>query len=253
MATKLHNEFTVPVPVDEAWEVLLDVERIAPCMPGASLDSVDGDTFTGKVKVKVGPITVTYRGEARFTDKDAATRSVAVDANGKEARGSGTAAAKVTASLSAEGDGTRVTVDTDLNVTGRVAQFGRGVMADVSAKLVDRFAANLAAELGRDTSADKGADGGADDGAAAPAPAGAAVPAAGAAGAVAASTGAASGASPDGRRPVAADRTGASRDDSLDLFDVAGGAVVRRVVPAAVAVVLALLLLRWLLGRRNRR
>lgn len=244
MATRLHNEFTVPVPVDEAWEVLLDVERIAPCMPGASLDSVDGDTFTGKVKVKVGPITVTYRGEARFTGKDAAAHSVAVDANGKEARGSGTASARVTATLSTEGDGTRVTVDTDLNVTGRVAQFGRGVMADVSAKLVDRFAANLAAELERDTGDDADRDGGG--------PAAPPVAAVADSGTQPNSASATAGGERGGSSPAAREAA-ESRDDSLDLLGVAGGPVVQRAVPAAVAVVLALLLLRWLLGRRNRR
>ncbi|HET7310180.1 MAG TPA: SRPBCC family protein [Mycobacteriales bacterium] len=143
----LENEFTVPVPVDEAWRVLLDVERVAPCMPGATLTSVDGDEFTGTVKVKVGPITVTYKGEAKFLSKDDATHSAVIEAKGKESRGSGTAGATVTTTLVGEGARTKVRVTTDLNVTGRPAQFGRGVMAEVAAKLIDQFAKCLEGEI----------------------------------------------------------------------------------------------------------
>jgi carbon monoxide dehydrogenase subunit G len=143
----LEHEFVVPVPVDEAWRVLLDVERIAPCMPGATLLSVDGADFTGSVKVKVGPITVTYEGKATFDEVDETARRVVIAAIGKETRGAGTAAATVTASLVDGGGSTTVRVDTDLNVTGRPAQFGRGVMAEVGAKLVGQFAACLADEL----------------------------------------------------------------------------------------------------------
>src|SRR5947209_15173603 len=145
---KLEHEFTVPATVDEAWRVLLDVERVAPCMPGATLTSVDGDEFTGTVKVKVGPIQVTYKGEARFINRDDAAHRVTIEASGKEARGSGTAAATVTAELKADGGQTRAVVVTDLNITGRPAQFGRGVMADVGGKLIGRFAECLAEELG---------------------------------------------------------------------------------------------------------
>lgn len=144
---KLENEFTVPVPVEDAWKVLLDVERVAPCMPGATLLTVDGDDFTGTVKVKVGPIQVTYRGKARFASRDDATHTAVIEASGKEARGSGTAAATVTTSLYDNGDTTRVRVETDLNITGRPAQFGRGVMSEVAAKLIDQFAACLAEEV----------------------------------------------------------------------------------------------------------
>ena len=133
---KLEHEFTVPASVDEAWAVLLDVEKVAPCMPGATLTSVDGDNFTGTVKVKVGPIQVTYKGQASFVEKDDAAHRVVIEASGKEARGSGTAAATVTAVLTAEGGKTKASVVTDLNITGRPAQFGRGVMADVGAKLI---------------------------------------------------------------------------------------------------------------------
>jgi carbon monoxide dehydrogenase subunit G len=137
---ELEHEFTVPVPVDRAWEVLLDVEKIAPCMPGAVLDSVDGDSFTGQVKVKVGPITVAYAGAASFLSKDPAAHRAVIEAKGRETRGSGTAAATVTASMAGEGGSTRVTVVTDLAITGRPAQFGRGVMNDVGNKLIGQFA-----------------------------------------------------------------------------------------------------------------
>ena len=145
---QLENSFTVPVPVDEAWRVLLDIERIAPCMPGAALDTVDGDDFTGRVKVKLGPINLTYQGKASFIEKDEAAHKAVIDARGKDQRGNGTAAAVVTANLKAEGDITRVHVLTDLNITGRPAQFGRGVMTDVGNKLLGQFADKLAAQLG---------------------------------------------------------------------------------------------------------
>ena len=145
---QLENSFTVPVPVDEAWRVLLDIERIAPCMPGAALDTVDGDDFTGRVKVKLGPINLTYQGKASFIEKDEAAHRAVIDARGKDQRGNGTAAAVVTAKLAAEGSITRVDVLTDLNITGRPAQFGRGVMTDVGNKLLGQFADKLAAQLG---------------------------------------------------------------------------------------------------------
>jgi carbon monoxide dehydrogenase subunit G len=145
---QLENSFTVPVPIDEAWRVLLDIERIAPCMPGAALDTVDGDDFTGRVKVKLGPINLTYQGKASFIEKDEAAHKAVIDARGKDQRGNGTAAATVTANLKAEGAITRVHVLTDLNITGRPAQFGRGVMTDVGNKLLGQFADKLAAQLG---------------------------------------------------------------------------------------------------------
>jgi carbon monoxide dehydrogenase subunit G len=145
---QLENSFTVPVPIDEAWRVLLDIERIAPCMPGAALDSVTGDDFTGRVKVKLGPINLTYQGKASFVEKDEAAHRAVIDAKGKDQRGNGTAAATITATLAEEGGATRVDVLTDLNITGRPAQFGRGVMTDVGNKLLGQFADKLAAQLG---------------------------------------------------------------------------------------------------------
>ena len=144
---KLENRFTVPVPREQAIKVLLDVERIAPCMPGATLTSRDGDAFTGTVKVKVGPINLTYGGNAKFVSVDEAAGVVVIEGSGKETRGTGTAKALVTCRLVDNGDSTDVEVDTDLNITGKPAQFGRGVLADVSAKLVDQFAACLSQEI----------------------------------------------------------------------------------------------------------
>jgi carbon monoxide dehydrogenase subunit G len=148
MIMELDHEFTVPVPVDRAWSVLLDVERVASCMPGATLDSVDGDEYAGRMKVKVGAMTITYRGTARIVSADESSRTVTLEAAAKEARGSGTAAATVQAKLHQQDDGTtRVTVRTKLNVTGRPAQFGRNILSEVGSKIITRFAKALAAEL----------------------------------------------------------------------------------------------------------
>ncbi len=144
---ELEHSFTVPVPPEQAWAVLLDVEQVAPCMPGASIDTVDGDVITGKIKVKVGPVALTYSGKAQFTEKDEQNRAVVLEASGKETRGSGTASATVHASLRDEGGQTRVVVHTSLTVTGRPAQFGRGVIAEVGGRIIDKFATNLAAQL----------------------------------------------------------------------------------------------------------
>jgi uncharacterized protein len=155
MAMELDNSFTVPVPPDQAWDVLLDVKRIAPCMPGATVDEVDGDVVTGRIKVKVGPVSLTYRGTAKFTERDPEARVVVVEASGKETRGAGTASATVRASLvpDASENGTQVTMHTTMNVTGRPAQFGRGVIVEVGGKLVDQFAVNLAKLITGETTA----------------------------------------------------------------------------------------------------
>jgi carbon monoxide dehydrogenase subunit G len=147
---ELDHEFTVPVPVGQAWPVLLDVERIAPCLPGATLDSVDGDEFTGRLKVKLGAMTITYKGSARIASQDESAHTVTIEGTGKEARGSGTASATVQAQLHDEGEQTRVTVHTKLNVTGRPAQFGRNILSEVGGRLVNRFAGNLEKEITRE-------------------------------------------------------------------------------------------------------
>ena len=295
----LENEFTVPVPVDEAWQVLLDVERMAPCMPGAALTSVNGDEFTGTVKVKVGPITVTYNGEARFLSKDDATHRAVIEAKGKESRGSGTAGATVTTQLFPEGSTTKVRVETDLNITGRPAQFGRGVMAEVAAKLIGQFAKCLEDEINSAPppaaaaatpeapaaapAADKPAPAKKTTGAkktaaatsatakkataaakktapAAPAPAAPAAPApapqAGAAAGTTEAPPAPSAAVPQAAPTIADARTddGPARAatprprppaEPIDLLEVAGGSVAKRLAPVVAAVVLLLFVLRW--------
>ena len=146
---ELQHSFAVPVGVDQAWAVLVDIEQVAPCMPGAALDTVDGDEFTGSVKVRLGPIGLTYKGKARFVEKDEIAHRAVIDAQGKDARGNGTASATVTATLHPQDDGTLVEVNTDLAITGKPAQFGRGVMADVGNKLIGQFADCLAGKLAK--------------------------------------------------------------------------------------------------------
>src|SRR5262245_33973656 len=140
---KIEDQFRVDVPIEEAWRVLLDVERIAPCMPGAQLQEIEGDEYRGVVKVKVGPITAQYKGAARIIEADEDARRIVLKGEGRDTRGQGNASATVTVLLAPDGAGTQVSVDTDLNVTGKVAQFGRGVMADVSSKLLGQFVACL--------------------------------------------------------------------------------------------------------------
>jgi carbon monoxide dehydrogenase subunit G len=160
MAIELDNSFTVPVPPEQAWDVLLDVERIAPCMPGASVTSVEGDQIEGQVKVKLGPLSLAYKGTAKFTDKDQANHKIAIEATGKETRGAGTASANVQATLTpGEAAGsTLVAIHTSLNVTGRPAQFGRSLLPEVSGKLIAQFASNLEALISADGATAEAAD-----------------------------------------------------------------------------------------------
>jgi uncharacterized protein len=144
---ELAHEFTVDAPVDRAWAVLTDLERIAPCMPGAELTGVDGGIYHGLVKVKVGPISAQYKGTASFVEKDEAVHRVVLKAAGRDTRGQGNASATVTAVMTGQEDGTRVEIATDMTVSGRVAQFGRGVMADVTARLLQQFVDNLEANV----------------------------------------------------------------------------------------------------------
>ena len=144
---ELNNEFHVSVPIDVAWAVLTDLERVAPCMPGAELQEVEGDEYRGIVKVKVGPITAQYKGTAKFIEKDDVQHRAVLLAEGRDTRGQGNASATVTAVAIPDDDGTTVSIATELTITGKVAQFGRSVMADVSAKMLGEFADRLEADV----------------------------------------------------------------------------------------------------------
>ena len=234
----LNSTFEVARPIDEAWAVLTDLERIAPCLPGAQLTEVEGDDYRGFVKVKVGPITAQFKGAANFVERNDQDHKAVLSGKGRDTRGAGNASALITAKLEAVSDSiTRVNVDTDMKITGKFAQFGRGVMADVSANLMDQFAQNLAEMLaeaateksGEDVIADAGAvDASIDDGEAD------------------ADTEAASG-------EATAPQSGARKIDmpepeAIDLIDAAGAPVLKRAATLA-AVVVAFLLLRRLLRR----
>ena len=145
---ELDHSFRVPADLDTVWRAVLDPERVAPCMPGATLTKSDGSTFTGTVKVKLGPISLLYKGSGEFLEADEAARRVVIKASGKDARGNGTAAATVTLSLRADGDGTAGSVHTELSVTGKPAQFGRGMISEVGGKILESFAGCLASKLG---------------------------------------------------------------------------------------------------------
>ncbi|MFF3442610.1 SRPBCC family protein [Streptosporangium sp. NPDC002721] len=144
---RIDNEFTVGVPIDQAWAVLTDLEGIAPCMPGAQLTGVDGDVYSGKVRIKVGPVVSEYAGTARFVEKDDAEHRAVIDARGRDSRGAGNASALVTARLRADGTRTVVTVDTDLKISGKIAQFGGGMIKEVSGKLLGQFVDCLEGKL----------------------------------------------------------------------------------------------------------
>ena len=140
----LNHQFTVAVPVEDAWRILTDVERIAPCLPGAQLQEIEGDTSRGIVKVKVGPIQAQFKGQANFIERDDAAHKVVLKGEGRDTTGKGNASAIITAEMTAvDATSTSVTVNTDLSVTGKVAQFGRGAMADISDKLLAQFVVNL--------------------------------------------------------------------------------------------------------------
>jgi uncharacterized protein len=235
---ELEHSFTVPVPADQAWDVLLDVERVAPCMPGATIDSVAGDEIKGRIKVKLGPVSMTYAGTAQITERDPDAGVVTLQASGKETRGAGTAAATIRSELHDQGGQTEVTVHTSLNVTGRPAQFGRGMMADVSAKLIGVFASNLADMLatGNGSAPERGE----------PEPAAQATTGAGP---VPTAT------TPGSTTPTPASATlttaSAPGDDSLNLLQVAGLPVLKRI--AAPAGALLAVLAGVLIWRRRRR
>jgi carbon monoxide dehydrogenase subunit G len=225
---KIDNEFTVSAPIAQAWAVLSDMEQVVPLMPGAQLTGQDGDDFLGKVKIKVGPVTTEFAGKAHFVERDEATHRAIVDGRGKEARGTGNAAAVVTLQLHEAGDQTRVTVETDLKIVGKLAQFGSSMLQQVSEKLLGQFVDALEARLAAGQE---------------PAPADVvttpATPGAEALGAPAAT------AAP---RVVPAP---APEPEAIDLLQLAGGTAVTKYAAAGVAA-LALLILIALLGRRRR-
>ncbi len=237
---ELSSSFEVARSIEDTWAVLTDVERIAPCLPGAKLQEVEGEEHRGIVKVKVGPITAEYKGVATFIERDDSSHRAVLEAKGRDTRGAGNASAVITAQLAAvDDDTTSVTVNTDLTISGKVAQFGRGVMADVSAKLMGQFADNLAAMMEEDAADD--ADGGAADGG----DSAAAQSEAGAGADMADSTGAAAGAGSVGGSGAGAD----SDDDveAVDLVSMAGGAVLKRLVPALIVLVVVVVLVVWAL------
>jgi uncharacterized protein len=244
MAMEMDHSFTVPVPPERAWDVLLDVERIAPCMPGASVDEFDGEVVTGRIKVKVGPVSLTYRGTAKFTERDPDAKVIVLEASGKETRGAGTASATVRATLEPGGEGTIASMHTTMNVTGRPAQFGRGVMVEVGGKLVEQFAQNLR-QLITDDSAGGGGAAATEAGAAADGSAGADQATATAQdgpGHTQPSPVVPSTATSAATTPTATAQPPAASADSINLVKLVGPALLKRVVPVAVvAAVLAVL------------
>jgi carbon monoxide dehydrogenase subunit G len=245
MAMEMDHSFTVPVPPDRAWDVLLDVEKIAPCMPGATVDEFDGEVVTGRIKVKVGPVSLTYRGTAKFTERDPDARVILLEASGKETRGAGTASATVRATLEPEsgGDGTTASMHTTMNVTGRPAQFGRGVMVEVGSKLVEQFAQNLRQLIAEDgaaggnaveAEAEAGAAGTSQDGPGSTQPS----PVVPAGAATATST-----------APTPTAQPPAASSDSINLVKLVGPSLLKRVIPVAVAAAGLALLGRWLFRR----
>ncbi|QFU87302.1 SRPBCC family protein [Amycolatopsis sp. YIM 10] len=250
---RLDHRFTVPAPVDEVWQAVLDPERVAPCMPGASLTEVDGDAFSGTVKVKLGPISLTYKGKGEFLEKDAESRKVVIKASGKDARGAGTAAATVTVTLHEEDGATVGEVATDLKVTGRPAQFGRGMIAEVGGKILDSFAGCLATKLGgraAEPAAGKQAAP-AEEPKAVPAPAGKPQAVAEPQPAPTEEKGEKVAKPAEAEKPAAAERPRlravdpVSETEPIDLVEFAGGSVAKRLVPVAIgaAVIAGLIIL----------
>lgn len=221
---ELENTFVVPADIDTAWDTLIDVESIAPCMPGATLTSFDGEEFAANVKVKLGPVTMNFAGTGRFVSKDKDAYVAVIDATGKETKGAGTAGATITATLTSEGpNSTRATIVTDLTVTGKAAQFGRGVMADVSKRLITQFASNLEQVIAART------------------------PAAAAAPDASAETGAA--AVVETATPAAPAPLPKLDNEALDLGNAALVPVLKRVVPAIIVVGVAVGVIWWLASR----
>jgi carbon monoxide dehydrogenase subunit G len=266
---ELTNDFRVGISVPDAWKVLTDVERIAPLLPGAQLQEVEGDEYRGIVKVKVGPITAQYKGTAKFLERDEAAGKVVLAASGRDTRGQGNASATISVKMQPDGDGTRVGVITDLTVTGKVAQFGRGVLAEVSTKLLGQFVDALEADLaasgsGGASSASSepvpsegtGRGGEGESGQPDPGPVSAAVAAtglaeaavkAGVVGDVAESP------STNGSVSTGVRRIEGPEAEPVDLLAVAGGSTLKRLVPVAGVVLLILVVIARRRSRRLKR
>jgi uncharacterized protein len=248
MAEKLVNDFTVNRPIDEAWPVITDVERIAPCLPGAQLQEIEGDVYRGIVKVKLGSISPQFKGQAKFLERDDAAHQAVLQAEGRDTGGRGNASARITAQAeSLSPTSTQVTVTTDLQITGKVAQFGRGIIGDVSKKLMEQFANNLNAMLDAEPVASNGA-------AASAAPSGGDgdEPAGGndsTANPAGAETAAASPTDTTGDVPVTPKvrKIEGPATEPVDLAGVAGPAVLKRLLP----IVAGLLVLLFVLRRRR--
>ncbi len=259
---QLENKFTIAAPLDKAWEALNTPQTIAPCFPGATLQTYEGDSFTGTVKVKLGPISLTYKGKGTFVSRDDAAHKVVIEANGRDSRGNGTANATVTGTLVADGpDKTSVTMATDMTITGRPAQFGRGVISDVADKIIGQFAACVADKLAPQASVPSTDDAaaaataataaGGSNGASgsSPTPSTSTATASALGGPVPASTPGTMGA---GSPQAAAQPTGPMRSeiDAIDLLDTAGAPVLKRLAPVAGGVLLLVLFI--VLRRRHK-
>ncbi|MGD9528437.1 SRPBCC family protein [Pseudonocardia sp.] len=251
---QLENTFTIAAPIDKAWEALNTPTTVAPCFPGAALESYEGDSFTGTVKVKLGPISLTYKGKGTYKSRDDEAKVVVIEASGRDSRGNGTASATVTGSMKSDGpDKTSVTMVTDMTITGRPAQFGRGVMSDVADKIIGQFASCVADKLAPQPAA---AEGAAAEGAAAPAAAAQASGSTNGSGAAATATKTATGPALTSTPAAAAASTPApaqmrSEIDAIDLLDTAGAPVLKRLAPV-IGGGLLLILIVVLLRRRRR-
>jgi carbon monoxide dehydrogenase subunit G len=239
---KLLNEFLVHRPIDETWAVLTDVERIAPCMPGATLQEIEGDVYRGVVKVKLGAISTAFKGEARFVERDDAQHRAVLHGEGRDTTGKGNADAMITATLeSVSASTTKCVVQTDLRVTGKVAQFGRGIMADVSKKLMAQFATNLNTMLDQSGDATPAPV----EQVASPAQAGGAQGTA----APATETETQTPASATTPEPPKVRKIDGPANEPIELSGLAGGAVLKRALPVVGVVLLLLLVVRQLRRR----
>jgi len=233
---ELVNEFTVNRPIDEAWAVLTDIERIAPCLPGAQLQEIEGEHYRGVVKVKVGPISAALKGEAHFVERDDANHRAVLKGDGRDTKGNGNASALITASLEQlDATSAKCVVHTDLNMTGKVAQFGRGALGDISSKLMQQFAKNLDEMLAKDSSAN--ANGDADAKPSTEAPAAAATPAAKAE---------LKAEQPAGEQPPVTEKRiiNGPAAEPIDAFSLGGSAILKRLLPLVGGLVILLIALK---------